>query len=91
VVGAADLVDGIVAQQLGGAVIERLSASAAERAYAAQKMARLGIIAMPLCRPVDFRPGEVPSLCSLVSGLLKPRRRPEGTREGVGRIGRMRG
>jgi len=59
-------------QTLGGAVIERLSASAAESAYAAQKMARLGIIAMALCRPVEFRPGEVPSLRSLVSGLLKP-------------------
>ena len=71
-VGAVDLVGGILVQQLGGAVMERLSASAAESAYAAQKMARLGIIAMALCRPVDFRPGEVPSLRSLVSGLLKP-------------------
>jgi uncharacterized membrane protein YcjF (UPF0283 family) len=35
-------------------------------------MARLGIIAMALCRPIDFRPSEVPSLRSLVSGLLKP-------------------
>jgi putative membrane protein len=71
-VGAVDLVGGILVQQLGGAVMERLSASAAESAYAAQKMARLGIIAMALCRPIDFRPGEVPSLRSLVSGLLKP-------------------
>ena len=71
-VGAVDLAGGIIVQQLGGAVMERLSASAAESAYAAQKMARLGIIAMALCRPVDFRPGEVPSLRSLVSGLLKP-------------------
>jgi putative membrane protein len=73
-VGAVDLVGGILVQQLGGAVMERLSASAAESAYAGQKMARLGIIAMALCRPVDFRPGEVPSLRSLVSGLLKPDR-----------------
>jgi putative membrane protein len=71
-VGAVDLVGGILVQQLGGAVMERLSASAAESTYAAQKMARLGIIAMALCRPIDFRPGEVPSLRSLVSGLLKP-------------------
>jgi putative membrane protein len=70
-VGAVDLVGGILVQQFGGAVMERLSASAAESAYAAQKMARLGIIAMALCRPVEFRPGEVPSLRSLVSGLLK--------------------
>ena len=70
-VGAVDLVGGALVQQLGGAVLERVSASAAESAYAAQKMARLGIIAMALCRPVDFRPGEVPSLRRLVSGLLK--------------------
>jgi len=49
-------------QQLGGAVIERLGASAAESAYAAQKMARLGILAMAQCRPVDFKPGQIPSL-----------------------------
>jgi putative membrane protein len=71
-VGAVDLVGGVLVQQLGGAVLERVSASAAESAYAAQKMARLGILAMALCRPLDFRPGEVPSLRSLVSGLLKP-------------------
>jgi uncharacterized membrane protein YcjF (UPF0283 family) len=59
-------------QQFGGAVLERLSASAAESAYAAQKMARLGILAMAMCRPVDFHPGEAPSLRRLVSGLLKP-------------------
>jgi len=71
-VGAVDLAGGIIVQQLGGAVVERLSASAAESAYAAQKMARLGIIAMALCRPIDFRPGEAPSLRRLVAGLLKP-------------------
>jgi putative membrane protein len=71
-VGAVDLIGGVLVQQLGGAVFERISASAAESAYAAQKMARLGIIAMALCRPVEFRPGEVPRLRSLVSDLLKP-------------------
>ncbi|MGC2202305.1 MAG: DUF697 domain-containing protein [Stellaceae bacterium] len=70
-VGAADLVGSVLVQQFGGAVLERLSASAAESAYAAQKMARLGILAMALCRPVDFRPGEAPSLRRLVTGLLK--------------------
>jgi putative membrane protein len=70
-VGAVDLVGGMLVQQLGGAVFERLSASAAESTYAAQKMARLGIIAMALCRPVDFRPCEIPSLRSLISGLLR--------------------
>jgi putative membrane protein len=71
-VGAVDLVGGVLVQQLGGAIVERLSASAAESAYAAQKMARLGILAMALCRPVDFRPHETPSLRRLVSGLLQP-------------------
>jgi putative membrane protein len=71
-VGAVDLVGGLLVQQLGGAVVERLSASAAESTYAAQKMARLGIIAMALCRPIEFRPGEVPSLRKLVAGFLQP-------------------
>jgi putative membrane protein len=70
-VGAVDLVGGILVQQLGGAVIERLSASAAESAYAAQKMARLGILAMAQCRPIDFEPGQIPSLRRLVSGPFK--------------------
>jgi putative membrane protein len=72
-VGAVDIVGGVIVQQLGGAVLERLSASAAESAYAAQKMARLGILAMASCRPVEFRPGEAPSLRGLVSGLLRGR------------------
>jgi putative membrane protein len=71
-VGAVDLVGGILVQQLGGAVVERLSASAAESAYAAQKMARLGTIAMAMCRPVELRQGEAPSLRKLVTGLLRP-------------------
>lgn len=70
-VGAVDLLGGVLAQQFGGAVLERVSASAAESAYAAQKIARLGIIAMALCRPVDFRSGEAPSLAGLISGLVR--------------------
>jgi putative membrane protein len=71
-VGAVDVVGGVLVQQLGGAVLERISANAAESAYAAQKMARLGLVAMALCRPVAFRSGEAPSLGALVTGLLKP-------------------
>src|SRR6267143_5210498 len=70
-VGAVDIVGGVVVQHLGGAVLERLSASAAESAYAGQKMARLGLVAMALCRPIEFGPGEAPSLARLVSGVLK--------------------
>jgi putative membrane protein len=70
-VGAVDVVGGVIAQQLGGAVLEHVSASAAESAYAAQKMARLGLVAMTLCRPIEFRPDEAPSLRGLVSSLLR--------------------
>lgn len=73
-VGAVDVVGGVLVQQLGGAVLERVSANAAESAYAAQKMARLGLIATALCRPVEFRPGEAPSLGTLVRDLWKPGR-----------------
>ncbi len=72
-VGAVDIAGGVLVQQLGGAVLERISANAAESAYAGQKMARLGLVAMALCRPVAFRNGEAPSLGALISGLLKPR------------------
>jgi len=72
-VGAVDVVGGVIAQQFGGAVLERLSASTAESAYAAQKMARLGLVAMALCRPIELRPDEAPSLSGLVTGLLRPR------------------
>src|SRR6266850_2720429 len=71
-VGAVDVVGGVVVQQLGGAVLYLLGTGAAESAYAGQKMARLGLVAMAMCRPIEFRPGEVPSLTRLVSGLLKP-------------------
>jgi putative membrane protein len=77
-VGAVDVVGGVIAQQLGGAVLERLSASAAESAYAAQKMARLGLVAMASCRPIEFRSGEAPSLSGLVSGLFRQGQRHEG-------------
>jgi putative membrane protein len=77
-VGAVDVVGGVIVQQLGGAVLERLSAGAAESAYAAQKMARLGLVAMASCRPIEFRPGEAPSLSGLVSGLFRQSQRHEG-------------
>ena len=73
-VGAVDVIGGVIVQQAGGAVLERLSASAAESAYAAQKMARLGLVAMASCRPIEFRPGELPSLPGLVSSLLRQSR-----------------
>jgi putative membrane protein len=77
-VGAVDVVGGVIVQQLGGAVLERLSASAAESAYAGQKMARLGLLAMASCRPIEFRPGEAPSLSGLVSGVFRHSQTHEG-------------
>ena len=65
-----------ISQQLGGAVLERLTASTAESSYAAQRMARIGLIAMGLCRPVPFAPEEVPGLFSVViGGLFAPQGR----------------
>jgi len=34
------------------------------------EMARLGLLAMASCRPIEFHPGEAPSLGGLVSGLI---------------------
>jgi putative membrane protein len=79
-VGAVDVAGGVLVQQLGGAVLERISANAAESAYAAQKMARLGLVAMAMCRPVEFAPGAGPSLGALVAGLLKTGVRQSGER-----------
>lgn len=69
-IAAVDLAGMAITQQLGGAVLERLTASAAESTYAAQRMARIGLITMGLCRPVPFAPGEVPGLFSALIGSL---------------------
>ena len=55
---------------------ERFATTTADALYAAYRMARLGIIVMDLCRPIAFAENEVPSVGSLVSGVL--RRRTEG-------------
>jgi len=71
--GAVDLAGATLTQHLGAAVAERVAASAAEALYAAQRMARLGLATMSLCRPVPFRPDEVPGmLSSLLGNLLAP-------------------
>jgi uncharacterized membrane protein YcjF (UPF0283 family) len=39
--------------------------------YAAQRMARLGLVTMGMCRPIPFRQDELPGiLSSLIGGLL---------------------
>ncbi|HVZ52985.1 MAG TPA: DUF697 domain-containing protein [Pseudolabrys sp.] len=71
-IAAVDLAGMAISQHLGGAVLERLTANAAESSYAAQRMARIGLIAMGLCRPVPFAPDEVPGLfSSIIGGLFK--------------------
>ena len=60
--GAIDLATATFTQHIAGAVAERVAASAAESVYAAQRMARLGLATMELCRPIPFRPRAIPSI-----------------------------
>ena len=76
--GAVDLAGAALSQHIGGAVAERVAASAAESMYATQRMARLGLAIMGLCRPVPFRPGELPGLWSTLTGSLFARRGRQG-------------
>ena len=69
--GAADLVTTSLVQHLGGAALEHFAASAAETLYAAQRMARLGIITMGMCRPIPFRKDEAPGIAALLEHLIR--------------------
>jgi putative membrane protein len=72
--GAVDLAGATLTQHLGGAVAEKIAMGTAESVYASQRMARLGLVTMGLCRPVPFQQQEVPGIFStLVSGLLVKR------------------
>ena len=71
--GAVDIASQSLAQQLGGAVAERLATTAADAFYASYRMARLGVIVMDLCRPVPFGEDDVPSITSLVSNAIRQR------------------
>jgi putative membrane protein len=44
--------------------------------YAAQRMARLGLVTMGLCRPTPFRQNELPSILSTLIGNLLATRKP---------------
>ena len=68
--GAVGLAGMAVTQHMSGAVLERLAADSAESMYAAQRMARIGLITMGLCRPVPFQEGEAPSVFSSLIGNL---------------------
>lgn len=68
--GAVDLAGMTLTQHLGGAVAERIAAGTAESMYAAQRMARIGLITMGMCRPVPFQADEAPGLLSSLIGNL---------------------
>ena len=72
--GAIDLAGAALSQHIGGAVLERVATSAAESTYAAQRMARLGLVTMGLCRPVPFKPDEIPGITSSLIGSLLAKR-----------------
>ena len=70
--GFVDFAGATFTQYVGGAVLERVATSAAESMYASQRMARIGLVAMSMCRPVPFRKDEVPGiLSSLIGNLFK--------------------
>lgn len=70
--GFVDFAGATFTQYVGGAVLERVATSAAESMYASQRMARIGLVAMSMCRPVPFRKDEIPGiLSSLIGNLFK--------------------
>jgi putative membrane protein len=68
--GAVGLAGMALTQHLSGAVLERLAADSAESMYAAQRIARIGLITMGLSRPVPFQEGEAPGVFSSLIGNL---------------------
>jgi putative membrane protein len=81
--GAIDLAAATFTQHIAGAVVERVATSAAESMYAAQRTARLGLATMQLCRPIPFRPQEIPGITSsLIGNMLRGApREPERDRD----------
>ncbi|HEY5305111.1 MAG TPA: DUF697 domain-containing protein [Pseudolabrys sp.] len=70
-VGAVDLIGNVLAQKLGGAILEKLSSEVAVSVIATQRMARIGILCMQMCRPIPFARDEHPSVSGLIAGALK--------------------
>src|SRR3569833_441773 len=58
--GAVALAGMTLTQHLGGALAARIAAGAAESMYAGQRMARIGLITMGMCRPEPFEAQELP-------------------------------
>jgi putative membrane protein len=61
---AIDLAGMTIAQHVSGALTERLAADSVHSLYAAQRVARIGLIAMSMCRPVPFQAEEAPNMLS---------------------------
>ncbi len=74
--GVVDIASTSIAQQLGGAVAERLATTAADAFYASYRMARLGVIVMDMCRPIPFREDETPRISAMVTNVLRQRNEP---------------
>lgn len=64
--GAAELVLQGAAAEAGGSLLGKLFAGLGGGAIAGQRMARLGLLAMRVCRPIPFLEAEMPSLLSLI-------------------------
>jgi putative membrane protein len=76
--GAVGLAGMAVTQHLSGALAERIAADAAQSVYAGQRMARIGLIAMGLCRPVPFQVEETPGILSSLFGSIFARAQEGG-------------
>ena len=81
-IGAVRLAGMAVTQHLSGAVAERIAADAAQSVYAGQRMARVGLIAMGLCRPVPFHAEEAPGILSSLFGSIFARAGEDAGRSG---------
>jgi putative membrane protein len=77
--GVVDIASTSIAQQLGGALAERLATTAADAFYASYRMARLGVIVMDMCRPIPFREDEAPRISAMVTNVLRQRHEPPAT------------
>ena len=72
-VAATDIAGNILVQQAGGALAEMFAAKLGEGAVAASRAARLGLLAMQLCRVVPFESEDFPTFRRLVQSLLDRR------------------
>jgi putative membrane protein len=70
IVAASDVAGGLIAQQLGGALTEVVAAKLGEGAIAATRTARIGLLAMQLCRAVPFEAEDLPTLRRLLSNAV---------------------